>query len=276
MERIYILMIILASNKLVILLVYCFTPNTEATDAINQIPLKFTLVWNDESSPPSTGVKLINNLDLVVTTPNSETIFGNAKAGQTANTQRDNLNNAEQVVITQPVAGTYKVDIQGIANPNGAVINYAFTATGRFFACGNNPGGAGPLGTGAKNSNTVAIALGVTGAAVVVVGLAASFIAYKKGYFTKSSYYTSPKTDTNSRTLNTSTTTPTTMSITTPSRTVPAPNRTAPTPLARPPPLGRPTPPKSALNINNNVNGGGNVVKNVNRPVPPPKMKTGV
>jgi len=89
--------------------------------------LRVLLYWHDPPGSVSAGPSLVNNLDLRVTDPSSaiwdpwvldatpNTTSLNAPA--TRNT--DNLNNIEQVTVTNPPAGTYQVSVNGSNVPQG-------------------------------------------------------------------------------------------------------------------------------------------------------------
>ena len=100
-------------------------------------PLKITLVWTD---PPSeleaTGTTLINNLNLVVTSPDgNSTYLGNVNFSQgfsqpvSPDTARDDRNNVEMVVVENPVPGvwTITVEVEGV---NIEKQGYALVVTG--------------------------------------------------------------------------------------------------------------------------------------------------
>ncbi|MFT7614193.1 MAG: hypothetical protein ACI9J3_003175 [Parvicellaceae bacterium] len=89
--------------------------------------LRVMLYWMESSGSPSSSIILINDLDLTIDDPSVTTfqplvldptpIFANLSA--TAVPGRDSLNNAEQVRITTPAAGTYSVNVDGFAIPFG-------------------------------------------------------------------------------------------------------------------------------------------------------------
>ena len=93
----------------------------------NTAQLKVMLYWNDPASAILTSRNLVNNLDLTVTNPSSAVTLPKlldptpANANNTATTGIDNVNNIEQVVINNPVAGAYTVTVKGssvVQNPN--------------------------------------------------------------------------------------------------------------------------------------------------------------
>ncbi len=128
----------------------------------NDEPLKITLAWSEPPSAANTadgtaepvGSLTINDLGLVVTAPDGTTVYnGNDINSATGLSNpnggnQDGLNLIEQVILNNPVAGTYTITIGEGANgisqgPQG----YAVVATGNF----PDP----PLPTG--NQNTLVV-----------------------------------------------------------------------------------------------------------------------
>lgn len=104
----------------------------EVKEHVLQIPggvrlAKFMIAWADSPANPGAGRKLVNDLDLWIITPAGDTLYPwkldptpdpvilNTPAG----TGRDSLNNVEQVSIFDPVAGDYRVLINGTDIPFG-------------------------------------------------------------------------------------------------------------------------------------------------------------
>lgn len=89
--------------------------------------VRFMLYWMDPAATNGAATALINDLDLVVTDPSSSTylpwILNPAPNATTLNapatTGADHLNNMEQVVINNPAAGSYTIDVSGFAVPMG-------------------------------------------------------------------------------------------------------------------------------------------------------------
>ncbi|GAB6273419.1 MAG: S-layer homology domain-containing protein [Peptococcaceae bacterium] len=73
-----------------------------------QRPFKATLAWTDPPGTPGNKKVLVNDLDLVVVTPDGKKCLGN-DAGQG---KRDEKNNVEQVFIPEPVPGVYTVMVR--------------------------------------------------------------------------------------------------------------------------------------------------------------------
>ncbi|MGG9971201.1 S8 family serine peptidase [Ferruginibacter sp. SUN002] len=87
--------------------------------------LKILLYWNDKEAAVNATNSLVNDLDLTVTTPGSvlykPLILNPAAANVNANAVQgiDHVNNIEQIVIDNPTAGNYSVNINGFALPFG-------------------------------------------------------------------------------------------------------------------------------------------------------------
>jgi hypothetical protein len=87
----------------------------------NTAQLKVMLYWNDPAAAVLAAHALVNDLDLEVVDPSStvnlpyllDTLPGNVTAAAT--TGADHVNNIEQVVINNPVAGTYTLRVKGTA-----------------------------------------------------------------------------------------------------------------------------------------------------------------
>ena len=89
--------------------------------------VRFMVYWRDVAASPGTSAALVNDLDLVVSppsggellpwildpTPNPTTLNAPATNGE------DHLNNMEQVLINDPEAGNYTIDISGFDIPFG-------------------------------------------------------------------------------------------------------------------------------------------------------------
>jgi hypothetical protein len=73
-------------------------------------PFKATLTWTDPPAEPGSAKTLVNDLDLVVKTPDGKVYYGNHFLGK--NTP-DRTNNAEQVYLLSPVPGDYIIKVTG-------------------------------------------------------------------------------------------------------------------------------------------------------------------
>lgn len=103
-------------------------------------PLKITLVWSD---PPAelyaTGKTLINNLDLVVTSPDGDsTYLGNVGFDEgfslpvPPDTSGDDRNNVEMVIVEDPAPGVWTITVKGVA-VNFETQGYAVVASGSLM-----------------------------------------------------------------------------------------------------------------------------------------------
>ncbi|MEJ5236907.1 MAG: S8 family serine peptidase [Limisphaera sp.] len=93
------------------------------TEAARALPLRVTLVWTDPPGNPVAGVKLVNDLDLVVTNVDTgEVYFGNDIPGGSDFNQpwrtnepptTDMINNVENVFLAPPLGTNYVVAVIG-------------------------------------------------------------------------------------------------------------------------------------------------------------------
>jgi hypothetical protein len=87
-------------------------------------PLTVTLVWTDPYAAAGAGTKLVNNLDLEVTSPSGRRYTTNrVNTYVTAPTPfvRDARNNVEQVKVTVPETGAWTIDVVGTSVPGNGV-----------------------------------------------------------------------------------------------------------------------------------------------------------
>ncbi|MFN7326754.1 MAG: PKD domain-containing protein [Chitinophagales bacterium] len=93
---------------------------------------RLMLYWADPEAAVNAAKALVNDLDITVTGPNG-TVYRPWKLNtapnatllnQPAGTGRDSLNNAEQVVLTNPASGAYTVTIKGFEVPQGPQAYY--------------------------------------------------------------------------------------------------------------------------------------------------------
>ncbi|MEP6647584.1 MAG: S8 family serine peptidase, partial [Saprospiraceae bacterium] len=83
------------------------------------------LMWSDPPAAPYETVALVNDLDLVVISPNGDTSkpwhlnYTPSGVSAAATFGPDHLNNNEQITIQTPVAGTYTISIKGYQVPMG-------------------------------------------------------------------------------------------------------------------------------------------------------------
>ena len=98
----------------------------------NTSRLKVMLYWTDKAASPTTAAALVNDLDLTVSEPSlllhRPLILNPAplNVNDVAKEGADHLNNIEQVVIENPVAGNYTINVAGYSVPFGAQ-NYVIT-----------------------------------------------------------------------------------------------------------------------------------------------------
>jgi len=72
-------------------------------------PLMATLAWTDPEASPGAASALVNDLDLTVTGPDGKVYWGNDRFNKRL---KDNKNNIEQVVISTPKPGIYKIGVK--------------------------------------------------------------------------------------------------------------------------------------------------------------------
>ena len=77
-------------------------------------PLKVTLVWTDAPGAVGTDRALVNDLDLVVTSPISATYLGNVfdRGVSVEGGAADRTDNVETVVVTDPAPGRWQVEVR--------------------------------------------------------------------------------------------------------------------------------------------------------------------
>ncbi|HWY74930.1 MAG TPA: S8 family serine peptidase, partial [Verrucomicrobiae bacterium] len=154
------------------------TTNLAISDIGQGLPLRITLAWTDPPGNPAAGLKLVNDLDLIVTNLDTGDVFyGNdIPAGGTFNEAADTnalvqpvdmINNVENVFLAPPLGTNYSVTVSAhrinvnavTANTNNVVQDFALVISsgdgGLFtnvFTFTNTPGAA-------RVSSTNAIAL---------------------------------------------------------------------------------------------------------------------
>jgi hypothetical protein len=103
------------------------TDNVSITVPAGVEQVKVMVYWHDKEASTSASTALVNNLDALLTDPNSTVyqpwLLNSAPNATTlalpASVGTDNLNNVEQIAIDNPVAGTYTLDIAGTTIPFG-------------------------------------------------------------------------------------------------------------------------------------------------------------
>ena len=75
------------------------------------VPFKVTLVWSDYPSSASQNPNLVNDLDLIVTTPTGQNYHGNQFVAP-FNRGFDRTNNVEMVLLNEPAPGRYAITVR--------------------------------------------------------------------------------------------------------------------------------------------------------------------
>mmetsp|Transcript_15375 Transcript_15375/g.36487 ORF Transcript_15375/g.36487 Transcript_15375/m.36487 type:complete len:1154 (-) Transcript_15375:216-3677(-) len=97
-------------------------------------PLVVSLAWTDSPGVTSAGRVLVNNLDLVVISPNGVFYYGNHLTHAQYGSVRDDLNNLERVTVDAPVeVGSWSVRVIGSDIPDGPQ-GFALVGTGNIAA----------------------------------------------------------------------------------------------------------------------------------------------
>ena len=78
-------------------------------------PLTITLVWTDPYAAAGAGTKLVNDLDLIVSSPTAVSYYPNG-VDRTVGAA-DTLNNVEQTRITSPTPGNWTITVAGTSVP---------------------------------------------------------------------------------------------------------------------------------------------------------------
>jgi len=85
------------------------------------IEFKVTLVWDDFKGDSAVIPQLVNDLDLVVIAPNGTEYFpwvlDPQNPANPATRGEDHINNVEQVIVTDPMAGVWEIEVKGTTIP---------------------------------------------------------------------------------------------------------------------------------------------------------------
>ncbi len=81
-------------------------------------PLKITLVWTDYPGDTSANKALVNDINLIVTSPDGSVFNGNDYR-EPFNDEADDTNNVEQINISNISLGVYIINISAFNIPNG-------------------------------------------------------------------------------------------------------------------------------------------------------------
>ena len=82
------------------------------------VQLAITLIWTDYPGSAGHYPNLVNDLDLVVTSPSGKTTYGNCRSDQ-ADCRPDRANNVERVIIRSPEVGRYQIRVRAFNVPRG-------------------------------------------------------------------------------------------------------------------------------------------------------------
>jgi len=90
--------------------------------------LKVTLVWTDPPGSPAASIALVNDLDLVVTSPESVItrpwILDKDNPTVDATRGINSIDNVEQVLVSSPDSGQWTISVEGTAVPQGSFQDY--------------------------------------------------------------------------------------------------------------------------------------------------------
>lgn len=86
--------------------------------------LRVTLAWDDYAGSPAAATALVSDLDLVVTSPTGVrhypwTLDPSDPAAAAQRDREDHVNNVEQVLVENPEAGEWSVEVRAWALPSG-------------------------------------------------------------------------------------------------------------------------------------------------------------
>lgn len=84
----------------------------------SSVPLAFTLVWTDYPATAGLYPNLVNDLDLVITSPSGKLYYGNGPIGRPGGAP-DRVNNVERVIFPRPELGRYTIRVRAFNVPRG-------------------------------------------------------------------------------------------------------------------------------------------------------------
>ncbi len=92
-----------------------------ATVSRKNAPLKITLAWTDFPASPAASTTLVNDLDLIVTSPDGKTYRGNAfqNGWSVPDGEADRLNNVENVFVKRAAPGAWTIQVSAHSVPMG-------------------------------------------------------------------------------------------------------------------------------------------------------------
>jgi subtilisin-like proprotein convertase family protein len=126
---------------------YIVTINTNSDSSAQFLQLQATLVWTDPAGDPAAAIKLVNNLDLVITNLDTgDVYFGNDISpdlgynlpwATNGPPNLDTINNVENIILPPLLAGSYSVTVVGrevnvnavTAQANNVVQDYALVVS---------------------------------------------------------------------------------------------------------------------------------------------------
>ncbi len=111
--------------------------------------LKISLAWDDEPAAENASKALINDLNLTLTSPSGTKVLplvlNPSSPSATATTGVDSINNVEQVRVSSPEAGNWKITVSGATVPYGP---QTYSLAGAGFSTNTPPNTpAGPTPT---------------------------------------------------------------------------------------------------------------------------------
>jgi len=84
---------------------------------------RVTIVWNDPAGSPSATKALVNDLDMQIISPKTDTYYPWVldKNSEMKNAQKgiNHVDNVEQVIVSQPMSGKWRILVSGFAVPQG-------------------------------------------------------------------------------------------------------------------------------------------------------------
>jgi len=99
--------------------------NVTLPAAASASDLRITLAWADPPASPAAGRMLVNDLDLVALSPSGQAVLGNAFLQLNGANRKDDVNNVEKIVIANPAAGVWRIQVRGASVPVSAPQEYA-------------------------------------------------------------------------------------------------------------------------------------------------------
>jgi hypothetical protein len=123
--------------------------------------LKVTLSWDDPAATPMTTNALINDVDLRIIGPDGTeylpwTLDPSNPSANAVQSVVDRLNNTEQVAISNPTPGAYRVEIEGFNIAQGPTQEIGVSGSTQLFTC-SSAGIVGISGSRQACSATISI-----------------------------------------------------------------------------------------------------------------------